>query len=190
MRDGTVARKYAEALFDLGQRNERVEEYGSALRSVADLLESEPRFRLFLDTPRIDDVEKKKLVREVFGASLPKHVLHFVLVAIEKRRQRLLRSIASEYDLLVDTHLGREHVEVTVARPLDDATSAMVADRLSKVIGKQAIPHIRVKPEILGGFVVRTGDTIYDGSVRRRLERMRSRMLKANLPVGAADAAR
>ncbi|MEX2465896.1 MAG: ATP synthase F1 subunit delta [Gemmatimonadota bacterium] len=190
MRDGTVARKYAEALFELGLRDERIEAYGTALRSVADLLESEPRFRLFLDTPRIEDSARKVLVREVFGATLPRHVLNFVLVAIDKRRQRLLRSIADEYDLLVDTHLGREHVEVTVARPLDEATSEMVAQRLSKVIGKKAIPHIRVKPDILGGLVVRTGDTIYDGSVRRRLEGMRGRMLKAELPTGAVDATR
>lgn len=190
MRDGTVARKYAEALFELGLRDERVEEYGIALGTVTNLLDSEPRFRLFLDTPRIDDAERKTLVREVFGAVLPKNVLHFVLVAIDKRRQRLLRSIADEYDLLVDEHLGREHVEVTVARALDEATSKMIADRLSKVLGKEAIPHIRVKPEILGGLVVRTGDTIYDGSVRRRLEGMRSRMLNADLPTGAVDAAR
>jgi F-type H+-transporting ATPase subunit delta len=74
---------------------------------------------------------------------------------------------------------------VTVARTLDQDTSGMIGERLSKALGKQAIPHVRVKPEIIGGIIVRTGDTIYDGSVRRRLEGMRSRMLNAELPAGA-----
>ena len=57
----------------------------------------------------------------------------------------------------------------------------MIAERLSSVLGKEAIPHVRVKPEILGGLVVRTGDTIYDGSIRRSLEGMRRRLLTADL---------
>lgn len=185
MRDGTVARKYAETLFELAVRERQAEAYGAALRDVAGQLEAEPKFRLFLETPRIDDQDKKALVRKVFGDRVPKHVLNFVLVTIDKRRQRLLGQIASEYALLVDEHLGREHVEVTVARTLDEDTSGMIGERLSKALGKQAIPHVRVKPEIIGGIIVRTGDTIYDGSVRRRLEGMRSRMLNAELPAGA-----
>ena len=190
MRDGTVARKYAETLFELGLREGNADQYGAALRSVSDLLESESTFRAFLDTPRIEDAQKKDLVREVFGDKLPKHVVNFVQVTIDKRRQKLLREIATQYDLILDAHLGREHVEVTVARQLDDATKQVVADHLSKVIGKAAIPHFRVRPDILGGLVVRTGNTIYDGSVRRRLEGMRGRLLKADLPTGVADAAR
>jgi F-type H+-transporting ATPase subunit delta len=73
---------------------------------------------------------------------------------------------------------------------MDETAREMIAERLSGALGRKAIPHVRVKPEILGGIVVRTGDTIYDGSVRRRLEGMRGRMLRANLPTGAADAGR
>jgi len=190
VRDGTVARKYAEALFDLGVRSGDAEGYGDALRIVADQLDAEPQFRLFLDTPRVDDANKKDLVRRVFGDVLPKHVLNFVLVTIDKRRQRLLRGIAAQYAMLLDAHLGREHVEVTVARVMDSDGRKMIAERLSKVLGKEAIPHLRVDPAILGGLVVRTGDTIYDGSVRRRLENMRTRMLTTALPAAASGDAR
>jgi F-type H+-transporting ATPase subunit delta len=189
VRDGTVARKYAETIFELGLLQGSPESYGDALREVADLLDAEPKFRLFLETPRIDDGKKKALVRQVFGDTLPKHVVNFVLVTIDKGRQRLLRDITAQFAALLDEHLGREHVEVTVARPLDDAARNMIAERLSKVLGKDAIPHIRVREDILGGLVVRTGDTIYDGSLRRRLEGMRSRMLEAELPAGAAGGA-
>ena len=184
MRDETVARNYAETLFELARRHDATEAYGEGLESVAALLDEDPRFRLFLETPRIDDDEKKSLLRKVFSEVLPRHVLNFVLVTIDKRRQRLLREISRGYLLLLDEHMGREHVEVTVARELDEDARRMVAERLSGVLGKEAIPHVRVRPDLIGGLIVRTGDTIYDGSVRRRLEGMRRRLLTADLPAG------
>lgn len=189
MRDETVARSYAETLFALADRHDAVEAYGEGLETVTRLLEEDGRFRLFLETPRIDDEAKKAVVRKAFGDQLPRHVVNFVLVTIDKRRQRLLREIAAQYHALVDERMGREHVQVSVARPVDDATREMIAEKLSAALGKTAIPHIRVHPEILGGIVVRTGDTIYDGSVRRRLDGMRRRLLEAELPAGIAGAA-
>ena len=188
MRDETVAKNYAETLFELAVRNEGLQEYGDAIETVAQLIDEDPRFRLFLETPRIDDEDKKVVVRSAFGSVLPKHVVNFVLVMIDKRRQRLLRSVSSQYHLLLDEYMDREHVQVTLARPVDDSTKKMITERLSLTLGKQAIPHIRIQPGILGGLVVRTGDTIYDGSIRRRLERMRRRLLQAELPAGVGGA--
>ena len=185
MRDETVAKNYAETLFELARRDDGLEAYGAAIATVAKAIDEEPKFRLFLETPRIEDDEKKAVVRRVFDEALPKHVVNFVLVTIDKRRQRLLRDISRGYDLLLDDHLGREHVEVTVARQVDDATTQLISERLSSVLGTRVIPHVQVKPEILGGLIVRTGNTIYDGSIRRRLEGMRRRLLGAKLPAVA-----
>jgi F-type H+-transporting ATPase subunit delta len=182
VRDETVSRSYAATLFELATRHHAIEGYGRALATVAGLLDDDPRFRIFLETPRIDDEERKAVLVRALGDWLPKHVVNFVLVTIDKRRQRLLRSISREYDLLLDEHLGREHVEVTLARKADDATEKLIATRLTSVLGKEAIPHFRLRPEIIGGLVVRTADTIYDGSLRRRLEGMRRRLLRADMP--------
>lgn len=153
---------------------------------MARLLDEDPRFRLFLETPRIAAADKKDVLRKAFGDELPRQLLHFLLITIDKRRQRLLRDIARQYHALVDEHEGREHIELTVARTLDDETQELIARKMSRVLGKEAIPHVRVKPEILGGFVVRTGDTIYDGSLRRRMEGMRRQLLEASIPDGSA----
>jgi F-type H+-transporting ATPase subunit delta len=181
VRDVTVSKNYAETLFALGQKLGAIEEYGVALDTVARLLDEDARFRLFLETPRIEDEERKLVVKKVFAGALPKNVVNFLLVTIDKRRQRLLREISRQYNALVDAHMSREHVEVTLARAADAATEKLIATRLSSVLGKEAIPHFRVKPEIIGGLVVRTSDTIYDGSVRRRLEGMRRQLLKARV---------
>ncbi|MEQ8330904.1 MAG: ATP synthase F1 subunit delta [Longimicrobiales bacterium] len=184
MRDETVARNYAETLFELARKHEGLDVYGNGIDLVVSLLDADARFRLFLETPRIADAEKKAVVRKAFGKELPVQLLRFILITIDKRRQRLFRDIAGQFHALVDEHMGREHVEVTVARPVDDSTRDLLVQRLSALLGKTAIPHMRVNPEIVGGMIVRTGDTIYDGSVRRHLDDMRRQLLRAELPVG------
>ena len=181
MRDETVARSYAETLFALASRHEGAERYQDGIETLARLLDENPDFRTFVETPRIPLGQKKEVVGKAFGSVLPRPLLNFVLVVLDKRRQRLLRQIAREYHGLVDEHLNRVHAEVTVARPLDEQALREVTDRLTRLLGKTAIPHVRVKPEIVGGIVVRTGDTIYDGSLRRRLDGMKRQLLSARL---------
>lgn len=179
MRDETVARSYAEALVEVARKHDALEAFGQGMQTVSILLDENPSFRVFLETPRIDADEKKAVIRKVFGDRLPVPLVNFLLVTVDKRRQRLLREMSREYAALVDEHMGREQVEVTVARKLDDEALAKVAERLSELLGKTAIPHQQVRPEILGGIVVRAGDTIYDGSLRRRLDRMRRQLVAA-----------
>jgi len=182
VRDETVARNYAGTLFELARRHGDVTGYEEAIESVARILDENPEVRLFLETPRIADEEKKEVVRSVFGEALPRPLVNFLLITIDKRRQRLLRDIAREFRALVDEHEGRTHVEVTLAREPEEAEVADVARRLSRMLDREAVPHVRVNPRILGGIVVRTGDTVYDGSVRRRLEGMRRRLQAVALP--------
>ena len=181
MRDETIARSYAETLLELARGREGIEAYGERLDAVARLLEDEPSFRRFLETPRISGAEKKALLRRVFADELPRGLLHFLLITVDKRRQRLLPAIAGEYRALVDERSNRVRVEVTVAREPEESTVDELARGLSRLLEKEAIPQLRVRPEILGGVIFRTGDTIYDGSLRRRLARLRRRLLSAEL---------
>ena len=188
MRDQTVARNYAQTLFALACRHEGPERYQRDIETLARLLDQSADFRMFLETPRIALDEKKTVVRQVFGGLLPKPLLNFLLVALDKRRQRILRAIAREYHVLVDEHLNRVRAEVTVARPLDERVLGSVTDRLTELLGRRTIAHVRVKPDIVGGVVVRAGDTIYDGSLRRRLDGMKRQLLSARLRSPAASA--
>ncbi len=188
MRDESIARNYAEALFDVAERREGIEAFEAAISMVARLVGENPDFRLFLETPRIDADDKKAVVRKAFEGAVPATFLNFLLITIDKRRQRLLRDIAEQFHALVDAHMNRAHVTVTVARAIDEADTTRIAEKLTAMLGQTAIPEVRVQPEILGGVVVRAGDTIYDGSLRRKLDRMRRQLLSADLvaePAGA-----
>jgi len=182
MRDETVARNYAETLFALAERHEGVEAFGEGIEMVAVLIDENDDFRRFLETPRIAVAQKKEVVRTAFGGNIPAKLVDFVLITLDKRRQRLLRVMAREYMSLMDVHFNRVHVEVTLAREFDEEAVEEMEKRLTAALGKTAIPHVRVKPGILGGAIFRTGDTIYDGSLRRQLDGMRRRLMKADLP--------
>ena len=78
--------------------------------------------------------------------------------------------------------MGRTHVTVTVARELDSQSIEELSAKLSSLLGSQAIPHVRVKPGILGGVHLKTGDTVYDGTLRRRIKQLRRQLVTADLP--------
>lgn len=182
MTNETIARNYAATLFDLALKHEGLEAFTQGIDTVLGLLDQNPSFRLFLETPRIADRAKKDLLKRVFGSVLPRPLLNFLQVTVDKRRQRLLGTIGEEFHALVDEHLGRTHVVVTVARELDEATLKELSGKLSALLGREAIPHVRVKQAVLGGVYLKTGDTVYDGTLRRRIKQLRRQLVNAELP--------
>ncbi len=182
MTNETIARNYAATLFELAQRHDGLEAFAGGVDTVVGLLDQNPNFRLFLETPRISDRDKKDLLKKVFGDILPRHLLNFLQLTVDKRRQRLLGLISEEFHALLDEHLGRTHVTVTVARELDPGAMDELSRKLSALLDQEAIPHVRVKPAILGGVHLKTGDTVYDGTLRRRIKQLRRQLVNAELP--------
>ena len=182
MTNETIARNYAATLFALAQKHDGQEAFAGGLDTVVGMLDANPSFKTFLETPRIADRDKKALLKKVFGDVLPRPVLNFLQVTIDKRRQRLLGYIGEEFHALLDEHLGRTHVTVTVARELDEGTMEDLSRKLSALLDTEAIPHVRVKPGILGGVHLKTGDTVYDGTLRRRIKQLRRQLVTADLP--------
>jgi len=178
----TIARNYAATLFELAQRHEGLEAFAGGVDMVVGLLDQNPSFRLFLETPRIADEDKKKLLKKVFSQHIPRSLLNFIQVMVDKRRQRLLGLVAEEFHALLDEHMGRTHVTVTLAREIDPGVLEDLSGKVSALLGQEAILHVRVKPEILGGVYLKTGDTVYDGTLRRRIKQLRRQLVNAELP--------
>lgn len=177
-----IARNYAETLLALAQRqggDEAVDAYGAALEEVADLLRREPRVREFLETPRVTTVERKRAMRTAFGGKVPEPFLRFLLVVIDKRRQALLREISTEYARRVDALRGRVRAHVTLAREADPALRQEIVAALEERLGKKVVPTFAADASLVGGVVIRVGDQLYDGSLRRRIAGLKRRMMTA-----------
>jgi F-type H+-transporting ATPase subunit delta len=177
MRQATIARNYAEALLELAKRAKDLRGWGTLILSIADAIERDPKLRIFLETPRVDAETKNAVFRKALADRAPSKFVRFVEAVVSRRRQMLLPAIAHEYASLVDAVENRLHANVTVAREPDEKTRKLIADQLSKVFSKTVIPHVTVDERIIGGVVVRVGDTVMDGSVRRKLGVLKHRML-------------
>jgi F-type H+-transporting ATPase subunit delta len=177
MREPTIAKNYAEALLDLAQKDGDLAKWTSLIDQMAEAMGSDAKLAGFLASPRIAAADKNKVLAAALGGQVPQTFLRFLQALVRNRRQLLIPQIATQFHALVDIVENRVHASVTVAKQGSDADQKMIAERLSKVVGKTVVPHFFVNPQIIGGLVVRVGDTVLDGSVRRRLARLKASML-------------
>lgn len=180
-----VAQNYAETLLELAASEYSEEQYGRLIADVADLYRSERDFRLFLETPRVELSEKKQTIREVFGERVPERFLRFLLVMLEKRRQRQIPAVEEAYRELLDERLGRVQARVVLAVEPDEELRDRIREKLSAILDRDVVPHFRTDPEILGGLEVRVSDRVMDGSIRRGLQEMRRQLAFADSTEGA-----
>lgn len=180
MREDTVVRNYAETLFELAGRHGGAAGFGEPVAAVAGLMEDRKVLE-FLGTPRVSADTKKEALRRALGSAVPLMLLRFLEVVVDRGRQRLIPAIMKGFQDLLDRQLGLRHMDVTVARELGEAEQQDLAARLSSATGATVIPTIRVRPEIIGGIVIREGDTLYDGSLKRQLDGMRRRLMAAEI---------
>ena len=179
MRDESISRNYAEALLALATKANATEEWGGLIHALAGAVESDITLQRFLAAPQVSAGEKRAILGKALEGRAPAYFIKFVQKLVTNRRQLLIPQIASAYTDLVDTAAGRVHARVTFSRAVVDAERDAIVAQLSKVLKKTVVPHVTVDPKILGGLVVRVGDTVMDGSVRRRLGAVRAKMLGA-----------
>jgi F-type H+-transporting ATPase subunit delta len=183
VRDTTVARSYAEALFELGERHGTHDDMAQGLAAMAQVLESAASIRGFLDSPKLSVEHKRTALRGALGGRVSPMFLNFVLVVLRKLRQRLLPAIAAEYRTLLDVKLGRLHVDVQLAHAADEAAEQEIVSELTRIFGRTVIPTFTVDPSLIGGIVVRAGDQVLDGSLRHRLISLRHQLHEAMLAI-------
>lgn len=172
-----IGRNYAETLLILARKESQQEEWGELIDAIAVGMREDPTLRTFLESPKLSAAHKIEILKKALGRRVPQVFLRFVEAVINKRRQMLIPEIASEYRLLIDESENRVHAAVTVASEPTAAERDALSKQLSRLFGKRVVPHISLNPAILGGVIVKVGDTVMDGSVRKRLAVLRQRML-------------
>jgi len=167
----TVARNYAEALFAAGDK------FGELLDAVAGAVQADERISMALESPRVSKGAKAQILERALKGEAPPEFVRFLQAVVRRGRQGLLAEIAQEYQVLLDTKLNRVHAGVTLVDEADSRTQTQVVERLTQALGREVRAYFKSDPRILGGVIVRVGDRIFDGSVRRRLTALQRRML-------------
>ncbi|MCL2816841.1 MAG: ATP synthase F1 subunit delta [Clostridiales bacterium] len=178
MIEGTVARRYAQALFSLADEKNRVEEYLRDWQSVVETMQNEPRLKEIFFSRQIGISAKKELISRVFGGKVAKDVENFIYVLLDKAREGNLERISGHLRALADEKNGELLVRVQSAAPLKKKQETALSAALSNVTGKKIRLEGTVNAELIGGIKLVVDDTHYDGSVSGQLSLLQQHLAR------------
>ncbi len=177
-----LAQIYAKALLGAGESAKSTPALLDELRSFcSEVLDKYPAFDRVLSAGTISVVEKAQIIDRVVHGRASALFTNFVKVVAAHGRLDILRTILRVAEQLHDEAQGKVRVQVTTAVPLDDRGAARVVERLRVLLGKEPSLTHKVDPELIGGIVIRSGDTVFDGSVASQLKELSEQMINRSV---------
>lgn len=178
MSNRTSAARYARALFDVALEQSDIAQVDRDLTSVVAAIDENPELGQVLTNPRVPEGARRQIVGEVASRlGLTPPVAKLLTLIGDRNRLDLVSEVAAVYRETLLAHQNIVEATVTSALPLSpDAVSAVQAG-LAEATGKHVEMKVSVDPSLLGGIVARVGSTVYDGSVRTQLKKMRDRLV-------------
>jgi F-type H+-transporting ATPase subunit delta len=175
---GSLARRYARAVLDIGIAKDNYEQLGEEMDALSVMYSGSRDLTEALTNPVFPPSQRRKVLEAVLERGKASPVTrNFALLLLDRDRIPYLPAIARELRDMVDERAGRVRALVTSARPLSAENEKQVAASLAEISGKTVVMEKREDPALLGGVVAKLGDVVYDGSVRTQLELMRERFL-------------
>lgn len=180
MLKGPVARRYAEAVFEIGAQQETIDRWHDDLSALAEYLGNR-RLAFILKEPKIPYVRKEAIVRDLLSSKVQHEALNLALLLVERGLAELAPTIRDAFETLYNDYHGQAYAQITTAIPLDDTLRAQITAELGQLTGKRVLLQEKVDPSILGGAIARVGDTLIDGSLKRRFHLLRQNILRGGL---------
>jgi F-type H+-transporting ATPase subunit delta len=168
-----IANRYAEALMTAAEERHVLKNVGDDLAEIQQTLKGSREFQLFLKSPVIKKEKKRQVVEAVFGKSVQPLTLQFLSLLLEKEREDVLASIIEAFFRMQDEALGIVNVHVNAATELSSQQLAQLERRFETYSNKKVRIDVNLNSQLIGGFIARIGDTMFDGSVKRQLELLR-----------------
>lgn len=172
----TAYKTYAEALFSLvtEEKESDLTQVFDDLNGIAGIFKAEPDFMKLLKVPTIPVDEKLAVIKEAFEGKIHAYALNFLYVLTENNRADSFSKILEHFTMLYNDRMNLADVTVTSAKPLGDEIVEKIKAKMTKVTGKTVNLTLKTDPSVIGGVVISYGNTVIDGSVRARLEKLRT----------------
>jgi F-type H+-transporting ATPase subunit delta len=172
-----IAQVYGRSLFEVASEHDKLDLIREQLGQFADALADNHELAVFFFSPYFSTEEKKEGLRSaVEGAD--EELMNFLELLIENHRTPAIFRIRDQYDALWEKENKQLPVEVTSAVELDDETVRQIGERIGEATGQQVNLTTHIEPDILGGIVLRVGNSILDASIRNRLEQLRKQVAR------------
>jgi F-type H+-transporting ATPase subunit delta len=176
MSEITIARRYAQALNEQAAQSGVLDQVDADIELIRESLADSRELRAFFDSPIISREKKADVVKALFGERIQTVTMNFMGLLVEKRREGVFPSVVSSYRELRDDQLGTTAVSVRTAYELSEEDQNALVNELKSLTGKQVRLETKVDASIMGGIVIRIGDTVYDGSITNQLATLRERL--------------
>lgn len=171
-RGTVVAKRYAKALFEIAREQNIVGEVETQLNLLVKAVDDNAEFRAFLAAPGIPAASKIEAVKASFAGQMLPIVLNTIGLLVERGRHSDLPGVLDAYLVIAGDALGRVDAHVTSAQPLTLGDKDKLAKKFGALLSKSVRVHNETDASLLGGLTVRIGDTLYDGSLRGKLDRL------------------
>lgn len=168
---------YARALLEMAQAENVTGRIEEELFHLRELLKSNPALLEFLKDPSVQREGKRKALAELFENRVHPLLLNTLLTLGDQDRGNRILHIIEEFSGLASAARQTVTGEVTTAIALDEPTAQRLAAELSRITGKNVRLFQKIDPSILGGAIIRVGEQILDGSLRRKLEQIKGRLI-------------
>jgi ATP synthase F1 delta subunit len=167
-----IAEVYGRSLFEVASEHDKTDEIREQLGQVADALDANRDLAIFFFSPYFSTQEKKDgLGKLLDGADVT--LVNFLELLIEKHRMPAIFRIRRHYDTLWEQAHHILPVQIATAVALDEDVARRLGEQIEKATGQRIELTARVDPDIVGGIVLRVGNSILDASIRNRLENLR-----------------
>lgn len=174
-----VSRRYAKALVEIVRQDGKLDEIRSELKQIADVIGREPGLCNFLCNPAVNFTAKADVLNAVASKlAISDLMTKFLNLLLEKDRLRFLETVLFFYEELSYEIQNRIKVKVVSASPLPDSRREEVIRKLSEITGKQVELILETDPDLIGGLAAQVGSTIYDGTLRNQLSRVKEEILR------------
>ena len=177
MSDILVAKRYAEALYEYALSGGTVQAVDEDITALITSLEASSELTVFFASPIISREKKRSIVGILFRERVHAATLRFLEQLVDKRRENIIRDILSAYQELRDGQLGVARAVARSASPITEEEVADVRRTLERMTGKTVRLETEVDKNLIGGLVVQIGDTVYDGSVRNKLNHLKEQFV-------------
>ena len=176
---GSLARRYARAVIELGQSAGNLDRINQDLRAIAGAMKGSDELQSVLTNPAIRRGDRRKVLDGLLQRiTAQPQTKNLVYVLLDGERIGSLVAIAREVDAMIQARSGRVSAEITSAAPLDAGQLQQITAALEKLSGKKVDVTKKEDPNILGGVVAKVGDVVYDGSLRTQLHAIREELTK------------
>jgi F-type H+-transporting ATPase subunit delta len=167
-----IAEVYGRSLFEVASERAKTDEIREQLGSFADALDDNRDLAVFFFSPYFSSQEKKQGLGNLLDGA-DETFVNFLELLIEKHRMPAIYRIRRVYDSLWEQEHKVLPVQIATAIPLDEGVARQLGEQIEKTTGQRIELTASVDPEILGGIVLRVGNSILDASIRNRLENLR-----------------